>query len=142
MLDWSAKGDYRERPKGIFFNFADPAERRRRRELQANTRGQGVSALGAGANPTVLALDKSHRDAEAEAADAGQFEADVAAGVGKAAAVAGDLSKMDQARRMGILNTTAGLWGAELSRPKQPSWWERLLGGMQGNAEAAAAAGL
>jgi hypothetical protein len=129
VLDWAAKGDYRDRPKTIFTNFADPAARKRQREVLANTRGQGVGAMGAGANPTLLALDKQHQDDVFERDTAAQYEADTAQGVAQAAGLTGDLARMDQARRLGVLGSDASLYGAQLSKPEKPKWWERLLGG-------------
>lgn len=141
VLDWAAAGDYRVKPKGIVFNFADPAERARRRALMANSRGQGVSAFGAEGNATVLALDKQHRDAENERDDAASYEQDVSQGVARAAGMAGDLAQMDNARRMGVLSSDAGLYGSFLQRPEKPRWWERLISNGQEGARTAAMAG-
>lgn len=122
-LDWIKKGDYRQRPKNIFFNLFDPSELRRHRELVSRAGGQGTVALGAG-NPTALALDKQNRDDENAASDSQQYEADVAGAGQRAAALGGDMAGMDQARRLAILNTTAGVYA---NRSNQPQWWERLL---------------
>lgn len=138
VLDWSKKGDYRQPPPGIFFNFADPAARKQKRDLMFGARAQGASALG-GADSTLLALDKQHRDDEWAADSARQHEADVSEGVGRAAAVTGDLAQLDQSRRMGILGTTAGLFNSQLERDsRKVSWWEKLMMGARANAESAA----
>ena len=129
-LNWAAKGDYRDRPKNIFFDYYSPAMKKRQRELTANAGGQGIFALGT-ANPTQLASMKQNLADEQAETDAAQYEQDVRQGVSAAGATAGDLAQLDQARRLGVLGQTAGLYGAALSKPRQPSWWERLLGGAQ-----------
>lgn len=62
ITDWAKSGDYRTPPNEakIFYNWANVSEGKAQRELLDNTRGQGVSALGAGANPELLALNKQH----------------------------------------------------------------------------------
>jgi hypothetical protein len=136
-LDWASKGDYRDRPKNIFFDYYTPAMKKRQRELEFNAGGQGIFALGQ-ANPTQLALAKQNLNDEEAERDAAQYEQDVKQGVSQAGATAGDLAQLDQARRMGILGQTAGLYGTALGRPKQPSFWDRLLGGAQTAASTAA----
>lgn len=131
ILNWADSGDYSQPPPGakIFFNFADPAERRRRSEVLANTRGQGVSALGAGANPTLLALDKEHRDAEFERDSAANYQETARQLVGGALSETADLQNLDQSKRLNILGATGGVYSSALSKPKQPAWWERMIGG-------------
>lgn len=142
ILAFAESGDYRN-PTGamrVFFNFSDPAERKRRSDVLANTRGQGVSALGAGANPELLALDKQHRDAEFERDAAANYQSTLSRVVAGALDETGDLQRMDQARRLGVLGTTAGVHQSALGIPRRPSWWERLMGGAQQGAQTAGAA--
>lgn len=129
VLNWAKSGDYRTPPSEakVFFNFADPAARQRQRDVLANTRGQGVSALGAGANPTLLALDKEHRDAELEQDAGREYQETAARVVGGAAGELGDMAALDQAKRMTVLGTTAGVQNSAMHIPKQKSWWEKLL---------------
>lgn len=142
ILDWAKSGDYRTPPAEarVFFNFADVAERKRRRDVLANTRGQGVSALGAGANPTLLALNKEHMDAELEEDAARDYQDTAARVVGAAAGDLGDLDSGDRARRMGVLGTTAGMKQTALGIPREKSWWEKLWASGQENARYAATA--
>lgn len=124
---FAESGDYRN-PTGelrLAFNFADPAERKRQSEILANTRGQGVSALGAGANPTLLALDKQHRDDVAERDTATNYQETLSRMVAGAYDDLGSLQGMDQAKRLGILGTTAGVYS---STPQKKPWWETLMG--------------
>lgn len=137
-------GDYRNPPNEakIFFNHADLNERRRQRDTLANSRGQGVSALGAGANPNLLALDKEHRDAELEEDVSREYQDTWARVAGGASAELADLDGADRARRMGILNTSASMKQAALGIPRQKSWWEKIFdAGAQTASSAAAAAG-
>lgn len=59
MLNTIKAGDYTKRPKNIFFNFADPAQRESQREMMFNAGGQGVFALGA-PDPNLLALNRQN----------------------------------------------------------------------------------
>ncbi len=143
VTNWGASGDYREPPKEarVFFNFADAAARKKASDVLANSRGQGVSALGAGANPTVLALDKQHRDAQLEEDAAREYQDTAARVVGGASAELADLDAADRARRMGVLSTTAGMKSSAMHIPKEKSWWEKLWEAGQQGAQAAAMAG-
>ena len=136
-LDWASKGDYTNRPKNIFFDYYTPAMKKRQRELTMNAGGQGIFALGT-ANPTQLAMAKQNLADEQAERDAAQYEQDVRQGVSAAGATAGDLAQMDQVRRLGVLGQTAGLYGTALGKPREPSWWEKLLGGAQQGAQTAA----
>lgn len=129
ISNWGKSGDYRQPPPEarVFFNFADAAERKRRSEVLANSRGQGVGALGAGANPTLLALNKEHADAEFERDSARDYQDTAARVVGAAAGDLGDLDAADRARRMGVLQTTAGMKANAMRIPRERPWWQRLL---------------
>jgi hypothetical protein len=48
---------------------------------------------------------------------------------------------MEQARRLGVLGQTAGLYGTALGKPKEPGWFDRLLSGASSAAGAYAASG-
>lgn len=113
VLDGGKSGDYSRPPDElkVFYNFADVARHKRQSDVLANTRGQGVSALGAGANPTLLALDKQHRDAEFEEEAARNYQDTTARLVAGAASDNADMQGLDQARRLSILGTTAGTYG-------------------------------
>jgi len=141
-LDWLEKGDYRD-PKGhIFMNFADPAMRKRQRELSYNQKGQGIFGLaGRSANPTALGLAKQNLSAHDAEDDARQYEQNIREGSQRAFATAGDLASMEQARRLGVLGITAGPYQTQLGKPKEPSWFDRLLQGASSAAAGAAAAG-
>jgi hypothetical protein len=129
ILDWGKSGDYRTPPSEakVFFNFADVAERKKTADVLANTRGQGVSALGAGANPTLLALDKEHRDGEFEEDAAREYQDTAARVVGGAAGELGDMAGLDQAKRLAVLGSTGSLKQSAMHIPKQTPWWEKLL---------------
>lgn len=139
VLDWGNSGDYREPPKEarVFFNLFDPAERRRRREMEMGAGAQGTAALGA-ASPTALALDRQNRmDEDAEDGARG-YQQTAATLVSGALEDQGDLSRLDQNRRLGVLGTTAGVYQNERNRPK---WWERLMQGFTQGAASAATMG-
>lgn len=125
-LDWASKGDYRDpHSGGLFVNFADPAMLHRNRELEMNAGDQGIFALGE-ADPNYLASVKENMKAHQEEADAGQYESDVKEGVGAAAGVAGDTSKLDLSRKLGVLGTTATLQQQQANKPK---WWNYAIQG-------------
>jgi hypothetical protein len=141
VLDWANSGDYRQPPKEarVFFNFFDPAERRRHAEMEMGAGAQGNAALG-GASPTALALDRQNRlDESAE--DAAKGYQETAAGlVSGALSDEGDLSRLDQTRRLGVLGATQSVYQNERSRPEKPKWWQRLMSGFASGAGAAATA--
>ncbi|MDQ3920276.1 MAG: hypothetical protein M3348_17575 [Acidobacteriota bacterium] len=130
ITDWAQGGDYTN-PTGaakVFYNMADPAERKARMAVLDNTRGQGVSALGAGANPTLLALDKQHQDDVAERDAAQNYQDTTSNLVSGAYGMLGDLQNSAQARNLSILNTTAGRFGQERQiTASRPKWWQVLL---------------
>lgn len=139
IINWANSGDYRTPPAEarVFFNMFDPAERRRRREMEMGAGAQGTAALGA-ASPTALALDRQNRaDEDAEEAAAG-YQDTAARLVGGALEDYGDLTRVDQNRRLGVLGTTAQVRAAKASKP---AWWERLIQGASGGAQALAASG-
>ena len=130
VLDWAKKGDFSSAPTGVFFNMVDPAVRQRQRELTMGAGAQGSAASG-GANPTALALDKQNRADEFAEDSAANYQQNVSNAIGSAAGVAGDLAGIDQSRRMGILNSTAGMAGKGVDyqfRQKTP-WWKSALAG-------------
>lgn len=106
-------------------NYADPAMLHRNRELQANAGGQGIYGLGV-ADPNYLATVKANQAAENEQSDAAQYESDIREGVANAAGIAGSTAGMDISRKMGVLGTTAGIYG----RDKKPAWWQYLIQGV------------
>ncbi|MBC7928992.1 MAG: hypothetical protein H7Z38_00300, partial [Rubrivivax sp.] len=138
ILNWADSGDYREPPKGAraFYNFANVAEHKKKLDVLANTRGAGVSALGAGANPTLLALDKEHRDAEFEETAARDYQDTTSQIVRGAMSDNADMQNLDQSKRLNILGSTSGVYSSALSKPKQPAWWEKLIGGASAGAGA------
>ncbi|MFL6285712.1 MAG: hypothetical protein ACJ74Q_21450 [Pyrinomonadaceae bacterium] len=127
ILDAANSGDYRTPPKSarVLFNLFDPSERKRRRELEMGAGAQGTAALGA-ASPTALALDRQNRNDE-DAEDAAQgYQQTWSNLVGGALADEGDLSKLDQDRRLGVLGTTSSVYN---TKQQQPKWWQTLMGG-------------
>lgn len=133
------KGDYTNLPKDVFFNFADPAQRARQRELSYNQKGQGVFGLGnQAANPTALGLAKQNIAAHDAQDDATAYEGGVREAANRAFMTAGDVANMDQARKLGILGITSGPYQTQLNKP---AWWETLIKGAQAGAGAAAGAG-
>jgi hypothetical protein len=143
ITDWGKSGDYRQPPDEakVFFNFADPAMRKRQRDVLNNSRGQGVSALGAGANPTLLALNKEHMDAELEEDSAREYQDTAARVVGGASGELADLDAADRARRMGVLGATSGVYNNQNANRGTP-WWQQLMNNAAQGAGAAATGGV
>ena len=143
VTDFAESGDYRN-PTGamrVFMNFADPAEQKRLSDLHANTRGQGVSAFGAGANPTLLALDKQHRDAQHEEATARNYQNTLSSVVGGAYEEAGELQSAADAKNLSLAGMSAGRLSQERQlRESRPRWWQTLMGTATRGAQAYAAA--
>lgn len=138
-LNWADKGDFTNPSEGgIFVNFADPAARRRQRELEMGAGAQGIFALGGGGDANLLALDKQNRADEQTRDDSAQYESDVRQGVGAAMGVAGDLGHEDLSRKLGVLGATENIYRQDMQRPK---WWQVMIQGMQNAAQSAAAAG-
>lgn len=125
-MDWIKKGDYTQRPKNLFFNFADPAARNRKRELMMNSRPQGIAALGMGAtNPNLLAMNRQNLDDEWARDTAGQYEQDVSQAGIRASGMLGDVAGLENQREMGALAATSGAYNSQLNKPSR---WQTLLG--------------
>lgn len=126
-MDWIKKGDYTQRPKNLFFNYADPAAMGKKRELMMNSRPQGVAALGMGAaNPNLLALNRQNLNDEWARDQAAQYESDVAQAGLRATGILGDVAGLENQREMGALAATSGAYNTQLNKP---SWWQTLLAG-------------
>lgn len=126
LMDWIKKGDYTTRPKNLFFNYADPATRARKRELMMNSRPQGIAALGYGsANPNLLAMNRQNLQDEWARDEAAQYESDVSQAGIRAAGMLGDVAGLENQREGLALGATSGMWNTRDSRPR---WWESLLG--------------
>jgi len=133
VLNWAKAGDYRQAPRGVFFNRMPVAQRQRQREMISNAASLGTSALGQ-PNANLLALDKANRDAEFDRDQAAQYEGDVANAVAGATGMAGNLAQADQNRRMGILGQTGNMFSTIYQTNNQPQqkktpWWQSLLSG-------------
>ena len=143
LMDWVKAGDYRKRPKNLFFNYADPAERDRQRRTQMNAGGQGIYALGA-PDPNLLASQKQNLDDEWARDTAGQYEQDVSQAGIRAAGELGDVAQLANARNLGALGATTSMYGQSLGANTQmamrPRWWETLLAQAGQGAQAAATA--
>lgn len=137
-LSQLGKGDYTNLPKDVLWNFADPAQRARQRELSYNQKGQGVFGLGnQAANPTALGLAKQNIAAHDAQDDATAYEGGVKDAANRAFMTAGDLANMDQARKLGILNVTSGPYQSQINKP---GWFDKILSGFNTGSNAAAAA--
>lgn len=133
-MDWIKKGDYTQRPKNLFFNFADPAARAHKRELMMNARPQGIAALGMGAtNPNLLALNRQNLNDEWARDEAAQYESDVANAQARATGALGGIAGLENQREGLALGATTGSFNTQLNKP---SWWQTLL---QSAAQGAAA---
>lgn len=137
-MDWIKKGDYTQRPKNLFFNAMDPAERQRKRELMMNAGPQGVAALGQGANPNLLALNRQNLQDEWARDTAGQYEQDVAQAGQRASGILGDVAGLENARELGTLGATTGAYNIKVAKPP---WWQVLLQSAQQGAAAGAGMG-
>ena len=136
LLDWIHKGDYTTRPKNLFFNYADPAQRARQRETMMNAGSQGVYALGA-PSPNLLALNKQNLNDQWAQDMAGQYESDVSQAGIRASGALGDVAGMENARKLGRLGATTSGYNTQLNKP---SWWQQLLNNAAQGAGAAAMA--
>lgn len=139
LMDWIKKGDYTSRPKNLFFNFADPASRARKRELMMNAGPQGTAALGmGGANPNLLALNRQNINDEWARDEAGQYESDVQQAGIRASGILGDVAGMENQREGMALGSTTSMWNTRDARPR---WWETILNSARQGASAAMAGG-
>lgn len=127
-LGWARGGDYRSPPKNIFYNFADPAERKRQMELIAGAGARGTAALGT-PNSTALMLDKHHRDAVFDEDQAANYQENVSRAIGNATGLAGGLAQQDQARRDNVLGVSSSMGGQALQYQlrDKPKWWQTFL---------------
>lgn len=139
LMDWIHKGDYTTRPKNLFFNYADPAARARKRELMMNSAPQGTAALGMGAtNPNLLAMNRQNLNDEWARDEAGQYEQDVSQAGLRATGILGDVAGLENQREGAALGSTTSMWNTRDARPR---WWETLLNGARQGASAAMSGG-
>lgn len=137
LLDTIKAGDYTTRPKNVFFNFADPAQRKAQRDMMFNAGGQGVFALGA-PDPNLLALNKQNMDDEFARDSSAQYEQDWRDAGIRAAGMLGDVAGLENQREGSALGATTSMWNTRDARPR---WYETLIQGAQGAAAAFAGAG-
>lgn len=138
LMDWIKKGDYTARPKNLFFNYADPSARARKRELMMNAGPQGIAAIGmGGANPNLLALNRQNLQDEFERDSAAQYESDVSQAGIRASGILGDVAGLENQREGLALGATTSSFNTNLQKP---SWWQVLLGQARQGAQAAAMA--
>jgi hypothetical protein len=125
----------------ILFNFADPAERKRQRDMVAGAGARGTAALGT-PNATALALDKQNRDDEFAEDTGRNYQEQVSNAIGNATGMAGNLAQQDQSRRNSILGSAGGMaqQGLEYSLRAKTPWWKSLLNSAQQGATMAAMA--
>lgn len=136
LMDWIHGGDYTKRPKNVFFNFADPAQRQRQRETMMNAGYQGISALGK-PNANLLALNRENANNQWAEDMAGQYEQDVSQAGTRAAGELGDVAQLENSRKLGRLSATTSSYNTQLAKPR---WWEILLSQAGQGAQAAAMA--
>lgn len=138
LMDWIHKGDYTTRPKNVFFNFADPAQRDAARRAQMNSGAQGIQALGA-PNVNLLAMEKQNLDDQWARDTAGQYEQDVSQAGTRAAGELGDVASLENARELGTLGATTSSYN--IDQQKIP-WWQQLMNNAaKGAGQGAAMAG-
>lgn len=133
LLNTIRAGDYTQRPKSIFFNFADPAQRKAQRDMMFNAGGQGVFALGS-PDPNLLALNKQNLDDEFARDSAGQYEQDWRDAAVRATGMLGDVAGLENQREGSALGATTSMWNTRDARPR---WWETIIGGARAAASAA-----
>ena len=136
VIDAANSGDYTKRPKSIFFNMADPAQRQRQRSMISGAKGQGVAGLG-GADPNLIALNKENVAAHQAEDDAGQYEQDWKEATGAAGAQEGDLAALEQSRRLGVLGSGTSLYGTALANRTTPLWVQLMNSAARGAGSAA-----
>lgn len=135
-MDWIKKGDYTSRPKNLFFNYADPAARARKRELMMNSRPQGIAAIGMGsANPNLLALNRQNLQDEFERDSAAEYEQDISQAGIRASGILGDVAGLENQREGLALGSTTSMWN---TNKNQVPWWKILLGQAAAGAQVAA----
>lgn len=125
MLDTIKAGDYTKRPKNIFFNFADPAQRAAQREMMFNAGNQGVFALGA-PDPNLLAVNRQNLTDEHARDSAAQYEQDWADAGIRATGMLGNVASLENQREGSALGATTSMWNTRDARPR---WYETLIGG-------------
>lgn len=137
LLDTIKAGDYTKRPKNVFFNFADPAQRAAQRDMMFNASGQGVFALGA-PDPNLLALNKQNLHDEWARDSSAQYEQDWSNAGLRATGMLGDIAGLENQREGAALGSTTSMWNTRDSRPR---WYEMLMAGGQRAAAAMAGGG-
>lgn len=141
VLSAAESGDYRQAPKGIFFDFVDPAMRKRQRDLSMNVGAQGISAIGT-PNSTLLSLSRQNLDDEFDRDQAANYQQNWKSAVGNAQAVAGNLGSQELQKKVNILGLTANQLGQSqdawyqmaVKKANQPSAWTGFLNTLIGNA--------
>ncbi len=134
LMDAIHSGDYTTRPKNVFFNFSDPAQRNEQRRMQLNAGAQGVSALGA-PDVNLLAMNNQNLNDEWARDTAGQYEQDWSNAGVRAAGELGDVAGLSNARNLGALSSTTSMYN---NRPAP--WWKTILDASARGASTAAMA--
>lgn len=125
-INWAKQGDYRNPPKNLFFDFEQPAVRKKRRDLMTNAGNLGVSALGSlggGAEKLI----KSNDDLNFAQDEAANYQNNIRNAFQNASSAGKDISAMQQSKQMGMLSTLGGMAQGQAAQPK---WWQSLLGAL------------
>lgn len=133
--EWLKRGDYAQKPTGMFFDFKNPVEQAEQYKKFANVNQGGTFALGDNAGKgqaqglqSKYLSDKFARDASQNYQDnisnsAGNIRSALAGAAGQA----GD----QQAQ---IASAIGGFGKLVASMPQKTPWWQSLLSGVVGGA--------
>jgi len=127
--DWLKKGDYSQKPAGMFFDFKGPAEQVEQYKKFSNVSQDGTYALADGGGrgeaqnlQKQYLNDKFARDASQNYQDnISNAAGNVRAGLGAAADAKSGLDTR-------VMSAMQGLTGILGSMPQKTPWWQSILG--------------
>lgn len=136
--EWLKKGDYSQKPAGMFFDFKGPAEQIEQYKKFSNVSQDGTYALAAGGGGATTndgggrgeaqnlqnkyLQDKFARDASQNYQDnISNAAGNIRAGLGAAADAKSGLDSR-------VISAMSGLTGILGSMPQKTPWWQSILG--------------
>lgn len=127
--EWLKKGDYSQKPTGMFFDFKGPAEQIEQYKKYSDVSQDGTFALADGAGrgeaqnlQNKYLKDKFARDASQNYQDnISNAAGNIRAGLGAAADAKSGLDTR-------VMSAMQGLTGILGSMPQKTPWWQSILG--------------
>lgn len=127
--EWLKKGDYSQKPTGMFFDFKDPVQQNEQYKKFANVSQSGTFALsdGGGRGEAQSLQNKFLQDKFAR--DASQnYQDNVSNSASTIRSALGGVADAKNGLDSRVLTAMQGLTGTIANMPQKTPWWQTLLG--------------